>query len=220
MTSVSKENYLKLIYAHKQRSNKSVTTSVLAHDLEVSNAATSEMAKKLYSSGLVTYKKYKGLELTQEGKKIALDVVRRHRLWELFLMKVLKLSWAEVHDEAERLEHISSEKLIDRIDEYLEYPVLDPHGEPIPNKEGIMPDVPKSIKLSEGKIGTIYELIKVDDTVSDLVMYLNKVGIELNKKILIVEKFPFDNSVVIKFERKKLSLSDKVAQHLFIIKTN
>lgn len=135
-------------------------------------------------------------------------------------MKVLKLSWAEVHDEAERLEHISSEKLIDRIDEYLEYPVLDPHGEPIPNKEGIMPDVPKSIKLSEGKIGTIYELIKVDDTVSDLVMYLNKVGIELNKKILIVEKFPFDNSVVIKFERKKLSLSDKVAQHLFIIKTN
>ncbi|GBD91374.1 iron-dependent repressor IdeR [bacterium BMS3Abin04] len=220
MTSVSKENYLKLIYAHKQRSNESVTTSILAQDLEVSNAATSEMAKKLYSSGLVTYRKYKGLELTQKGTKIALDVVRRHRLWELFLMKVLGLSWAEVHDEAERLEHISSEKLIDKIDEYLEYPILDPHGEPIPNKDGVMPEVPKSIKLSEGKIGTRYELTKVDDRGSDLVMYLNQVGMGLNKRIYIVEKYSFDNSVVIKFDGKELSLSEKVAQHLFIIKTN
>jgi len=220
MTSISKENYLKLIFAHNEKNNQFVTTSVLAHELEISNAATSEMAKKLNNSGFVTYQKYKGIELTKKGKKIALDVVRRHRLWELFLMKVLGLSWAEVHDEAERLEHISSEKLIDRIDAFLEFPVLDPHGEPIPTKNGKMPKIPKSIKLSEGQVGNRYKITKVEDAGNNLISYLSRIGIELNQTLDIIEKLSFDNSVIVKYEGNELSLSEKVANHLFIINVN
>lgn len=135
MSTISKENYLKVIFNQNELVNDFVTTSQMAQELDVSNAAISDMAKKLSSEGLITYEKYKGMELTSKGEKMALKVIRRHRLWELFLMKILGLNWSEIHDEAENLEHHSSDFLIDKIDEYLGYPEFDPHGHPIPKKE-------------------------------------------------------------------------------------
>ncbi len=216
MPSVSKENYLKTIFIGNQSGGKPITTTDLATKLEISNAATSEMAKKLADSGLIKYEKYKGVRLTKKGEKIAVDVIRRHRLWELFLLKVLRLNWAEVHDEAEKLEHISSEKLIDKIDEFLNYPKFDPHGEPIPNKKGELPLLPKSIKLSRAKIGKEYRIIKVDDSNNDLMIYLTKIGLRLHEKIRITERLSFDDSVIIKIKTKEINLSKKVAECIYV----
>ncbi len=216
MPSISKENYLKAIFIGNRADKKPLTTTEIASRLEISNAATSEMARKLADSGLIKYEKYKGLRLTKKGERIAVNVIRRHRLWELFLLKVLKLNWAEVHDEAEKLEHISSEKLIDKIDEFLNYPKFDPHGEPIPDKNGELPDLPKTIKLSETEIGKEYFVIKVDDSSNELMNYLTKIGLKLYEKIKVADKLKFDNSVIIMLKSKQINLSKKVAESIFV----
>ncbi|MEN8194662.1 MAG: metal-dependent transcriptional regulator, partial [Bacteroidota bacterium] len=139
MPSISKENYLKAVYQLCQNSANSVSTLALAQKLNITNAATSDMAKGLLKQGFVNYKKYKGVSLTSKGKEIAVGILRRHRLWELFLMQSLELGWEEVHNEAENLEHQTSDFLIDKIDDYLGNPQFDPHGEPIPQKNGSIP---------------------------------------------------------------------------------
>ncbi len=219
MPSISKENYLKTIFIRNQSDKKPVSTTEIASRLEISNAATSEMAKKLAESGLIKYEKYKGLQLTKKGEKIAIDVVRRHRLWELFLVKVLKLNWAEVHDEAEKLEHISSEKLIDKIDEFLNYPDFDPHGEPIPRKNGKLPVIPETKKLSEAEVGKKYQIAKVDDSSNELMNYLMKIGVKLNATVKVLEKLNFDNSLVIELNGRQINLSEKVTESIFVIKS-
>ncbi len=216
MASVSKENYLKIIFYLKQHDVKPVSTSEIANELEISNAATSEMAKKLSESGLISYKKYKGIDLTPKGKKVALGVIRKHRLWELFLANVLGLSWAEVHDEAEKLEHISSEKLIDKIDEFLGFPEFDPHGDPIPKKNGKLPKLTGLVKLSEGKVGGIYNVIKVNDLDNELMNYLTRIGVKLYKQIEIVEKLIFDKSIIVKIDNHNINLSEKIANSIYI----
>ncbi len=219
MPSISKENYLKTIFIRNQSEKKPVSTTEIASRLEISNAATSEMAKKLAESGLIKYEKYKGLQLTKKGEKIAIDVIRRHRLWELFLVKVLNLNWAEVHDEAEKLEHISSEKLIDKIDEFLNYPDFDPHGEPIPRKNGKLPVIPETKKLSEAEIGKKYQIAKVDDSSNELMNYLMKIGVKLNETVQVLEKLSFDNSLVIELNGQRINLSEKVTESIFVIKS-
>lgn len=219
MPSVSKENYLKTIFIRNQAEKKPVSTTEIAARLEISNAATSEMAKKLAESGLIKYEKYKGLRLTKKGEKIAIDVVRRHRLWELFLVKVLNLNWAEVHDEAEKLEHISSEKLIDKIDEFLNYPEFDPHGEPIPRKNGKLPVLPETINLSDAEIGESYQIAKVDDSSNELMNYLMKIGVKLNETVKIIEKLNFDNSIIIEIKGSTVNLSEKVTKSIYVIKS-
>ncbi|MBL1212352.1 MAG: metal-dependent transcriptional regulator [Ignavibacteriae bacterium] len=216
MSTISKENYLKTLYTKDKIENVVVTTSQIAESLNVSNAATSEMAKKLSNQGLVNYKKYKGIELTNRGEKIALNVLRRHRLWELFLMEVLNLTWDEVHDEAELLEHQTSENLIDKIDEYLNFPEFDPHGSPIPNKKGKLPLMPKLKPLLSGEEGATYKVARVSDKNSELIKYFTKIGLTLNKKIKIIEKLTFDNSIVIELNNSSISLSEKTAQSVFL----
>jgi DtxR family Mn-dependent transcriptional regulator len=216
MSTISKENYLKTLYTKDKIENVVVTTSQIAESLNVSNAATSEMAKKLSNQGLVNYKKYKGIELTNRGEKIALNVLRRHRLWELFLMEVLNLTWDEVHDEAELLEHQTSENLIDKIDEYLNFPEFDPHGSPIPNKKGKLPLMPKLKPLLSGEEGATYSVARVSDKNSELIKYFTKIGLTLNKKIKIIEKLTFDNSIVIELNNSSISLSEKTAQSVFL----
>ncbi len=219
MPSISKENYLKTVFIRNQSEKKPVSTTEIASRLEISNAATSEMARKLAESGLIKYEKYKGLQLTKKGEKIAIDVIRRHRLWELFLVKVLNLNWAEVHDEAEKLEHISSEKLIDKIDEFLNYPDFDPHGEPIPRKNGKLPVIPETKKLSEAEIGKKYQIAKVDDSSNELMNYLMKIGVKLNETVQVLEKLSFDNSLVIELNGQRINLSEKVTESIFVIKS-
>lgn len=220
MPTISKENYLKAVYSRISESGSGATTSVLAEKLEISNAAISDMARKLSDQGLVTYAKYKGMELTSKGEKVALEVIRRHRLWELFLIQVLGLSWSEVHDEAENLEHHTSNFLIDKIDEFLGKPKFDPHGDPIPQKNGSIPKAPEVIELGKAEIGRKYKVGRVSDKNNELISYLTKIGIELAKEIEIVDKLGFDNSVIVKIDSNHHSLSELVAANVFLERLN
>lgn len=216
MSTVSKENYLKAIFNYNVNIGESATTKKIAEELSVSNAAITDMAKKLSEEGLISYEKYKGMELTSEGEKIALKVVRRHRLWELFLVKVLGLNWNEVHNEAEKLEHQTSEFLIDRIDEFLGYPEFDPHGHPIPSKNGTLPKTPKIIPLYEAEKGLTYEFVRVNDRDSELINYLMKVGLLLNTEMFIEDKLKFDESTMVTYNGKTISLSKKIAESIYV----
>lgn len=216
MPTISKENYLKSIFNNSKASGSNATASKLASDLSVSTAAITDMAKRLSEEGLIKYEKYKGLELTNSGERAALKIIRRHRLWELFLMEVLEMNWSEVHNEAEKLEHHTSEFLIDRIDTYLNYPEFDPHGHPIPRKDGTIPKTPNVIPLSKGENGMFYEFVRVNDKESELIDYLVKVGLKLNSKFEIIDRLIFDDSITIKFNNKILSMSKKLTESIFV----
>jgi DtxR family Mn-dependent transcriptional regulator len=216
MSTISKENYLKTIFNNSIDSGSNATATKLANDLSVSTAAITDMAKRLCEDGLVTYEKYKGMELTSSGEKAALKIIRRHRLWELFLKEVLEMSWSEVHDEAEKLEHHTSEFLIDKIDKYLNYPDFDPHGHPIPRKNGTIPKTPNVIPLSKCEKGILCEFVRVNDRDNELIDYLAKVGLELNSKFEVVDKLAFDQSISIRFNNKILSMSKKITESIFI----
>ena len=216
MPTVSKENYLKTIYSHISDSAGIVGTAKIAQELGVSNAAITDMAKKLSKEGLITYEKYKGISLTNEGEKIAVKVIRRHRLWELFLTRVLNLAWSELHDQAEKLEHHTSDFLIDKIDEYLGFPELDPHGHPIPRKNGSMPKSQKLKSLSETEKGMKYKLVMVNDKDHKLIDYLSQIGLLLNTEFDVVDKLEFDHSVSIRISNILFSLSDKISQNIYV----
>jgi DtxR family Mn-dependent transcriptional regulator len=217
MPTISKENYLKTIYLlSAELDGKPVTTNKLAEELNVSSAAISEMVKKLSYTGMVNYEKYKGIKTTPKGAKTALNVIRRHRLWELFLIDVLNLSWHEVHSEAELLEHYTSEYLINQIDEYLNFPTVDPHGQPIPDKHGIMRDEPMDFLMSECEIGKVYRISRVNDGNNELIKYLSKLEIKLNMLIKIEEKLSFDGSVIISADGNSHSLSEKLISNIYV----
>ncbi len=215
-TTISKENYLKTVYAQTSRGELTVTTSKIAKKLSITNAATSEMARKLADESLLSYTKYKGVNLTEVGKEIALKVIRRHRLWETFLENVLNMSWSEVHCEAENLEHSSSDLLMDKIDEFLGFPKFDPHGSPIPGKNGEMPEVPDYLPLKEVATGSKYVVTKVSDKNSELIEYFTEIGLLLNKKITLIKRFSFDNSVQIKIDNSFHTLSEKISENIFV----
>jgi DtxR family Mn-dependent transcriptional regulator len=216
MPTISKEDYLKAIYNEVTVSSKTVSTAQLAGKLSVSNSATCDMAKKLADQGLIVYAKYKGIDLTSKGKKIALDIIRRHRLWELFLMKVLDLSWSEVHDEAEKLEHQTSNYLINKIDDFLDHPDFDPHGDPIPKRNGELPDLPKFISLKDCEVGKKYKIIRVNDENNEIIEYFTKLGLLLHKEITVIEKLSFDNTIFIQDDDTNHTLSEKVADKLSV----
>jgi DtxR family Mn-dependent transcriptional regulator len=218
MSTISQEDYLKAVYVFKETKEDAVTTTELARKLEVSNAAISDMSKKLDGLGLINYSRYKGMELTPDGEKTALKVIRRHRLWELFLVEALGLSWTEVHDEAELLEHKTSDFLIDKIDEYLNFPGFDPHGYPIPDKNGNMPVEPESIPLSVCETGKYYRIAKVNDDIRELIHFFEKIGLTLKKKIKVVERLAFDNSITILVDSVNHTISEKIAENIFLTK--
>ena len=217
MATISKENYLKAIYGLAKTNGNIVTASILAKELSVTNAAVTEMANKLSKQGLIEYRKYKGIKILAKGKKIAVGVLRKHRLWELFLIDTLGLNWSEVHDEAEKLEHSTTDFLIDKIDEYLKYPKSDPHGSPIPNKDGVYRSEIENIAMTDCKIGKQYKVVKVNDKNPQLTAYLSKINISLNKEIGISEKLEFDGSIIIEVDGEKYSLSEKLVSNIFLI---
>ncbi|SDS37899.1 iron (metal) dependent repressor, DtxR family [Polaribacter sp. KT25b] len=217
MFSQSEENYLKAIYHLSLISNKGISTNSIAKKLETKASSVTDMIKKLSDKEVVVYKKYQGVALTDFGRKEAASIVRKHRLWEVFLVENLNFSWDEVHDVAEQLEHIKSPKLVKQLDAFLGFPTHDPHGDPIPDEEGNLKIVKKSLlsTLLKNEAGVC---VGVNDSSSDFLQFLDKKGITLGKQITVLEKEDFDDSLSIMIEDKKLSISHKIANNLYIQK--
>lgn len=216
MLTQSEENYLKSIYNLSIESNKSISTNAIAEKLNTKAASVTDMIQKLANKGFASYYKYKGVRLTQEGDKEALKVVRKHRLWEVFLVKELNFNWDEVHEIAEQLEHIKSPELINRLDEFLGSPKFDPHGDPIPDSNGIMSSMP-TVTLNKLKPGDNCTLICAKDSSSDLLLFLDKVNISLGAKIEVIDYFEFDGSYSVKVDNQStVTLSSKVAENIYI----
>lgn len=215
MFSDSEENYIKTIF-HLERSLKDgVSTNAIADQMQTKASSVTDMLKKLSEKQLVNYIKYQGVTLTEKGKKTAATIIRKHRIWEVFLVEKLDFNWDEVHDVAEQLEHIDSEKLIDQLDKLLNYPKFDPHGDPIPNKDGNFPLRDKQL-LSNLKVGDIGVCVGVKDTSSDFLKYLDKHNIALGKQIEVLEKEEFDKSQKIKIDNQILHVSQQIASNLFL----
>lgn len=217
MFSQSEENYLKAIYHLSLISNKGITTNAIAKKLETKASSVTDMVQKLSEKELIIYKKYQGVTLTEFGKKTAANIVRKHRLWEVFLVEKLNFSWDEVHDVAEQLEHIKSQKLIQELDSFLGFPTHDPHGDPIPDDKGNLKTIEKSLLSSLGKNESGF-FVGVIDSSSEFLQFLDKKGITLGKEITVLEKEDFDDSVFILIDDKKLSISQKIATNLFVKK--
>ncbi|MFN8295478.1 MAG: metal-dependent transcriptional regulator [Chitinophagales bacterium] len=218
MTTLSavEENYLKYIYQLGETQDGLVKTNDLAYKLDHSAASVTDMLKKLSDKRLVAYKKYYGVSLTKSGLQIAVHVLRKHRLWETFLVKNLKFTWDKIHDIAEQLEHIQSDELIDKMDEYLGYPKFDPHGDPIPDRQGNI-SVPNVICLADAKMKKQYILSNVNDDSAAFLKYLNKIQLQLNDKIKITDKEEFDETIqLIINDKKQLTISKDAAQNMFV----
>jgi DtxR family Mn-dependent transcriptional regulator len=217
MFTLSEENYLKAIYHLESDSKNGISTNAIAKSLKTKASSVTDMVKKLSEKEVVLYVKYQGVTLTAFGKKTAANIVRKHRLWEVFLVEKLNFSWDEVHEVAEQLEHIKSAKLINQLDALLGFPTHDPHGDPIPDKEGNLKTVEKSLlaTLSKNESGIC---IGVDDSSSEFLQFLDKKGITLGKKITILDKEDFDDSLYIEIDGEKLSISKKIANNLYIKK--
>ena len=211
----SEENYLKTIYHLTTVSDAEVNTNAIAEMMETKASSVTDMLKKLAEKDLVNYIKYQGVSLTEKGKMTAKMIVRKHRLWEVFLVEKLNFSWDEVHDIAEQLEHIKSEKLINKLDDFLGNPTEDPHGDPIPNAKGQIVSIEKQLlsELSENQTGIC---VGVKDSSSEFLKYLDKQGIALGSRIEIIEKETFDLSIIIKVDSKELTISNKIAGNLFV----
>ena len=215
MKNISKEDYLSVIYKSSD-SNGQIKPNHIAEKLSISNAAVTDMLRKLSKDGYVDYKRYKGVKLTKSGEDYARNMVRRHRIWEVFLHQVVGLPWDKVHSEAENLEHSSSDELIDRLEEMLDFPEFDPHGDPIPDKYGKMPKRELGIPLSKVLPGNSVKVNRVHDFDSSFLQYISKIGIELNKEIIVLESLEFDHSLLIKIDKKETNISNKVAANIFV----
>jgi DtxR family Mn-dependent transcriptional regulator len=211
----SEENYLKTIYHLTIVSDSEVSTNAIAEMMETKASSVTDMLKKLADKDLVNYIKYQGVSLTSKGKLTAKMIVRKHRLWEVFLVEKLNFPWGEVHDIAEQLEHIKSEKLINKLDDFLGNPTEDPHGDPIPNAKGQIIAIEKQLlsELTENQTGIC---VGVKDSSSEFLKYLDKQEIALGSRIEIIEKETFDSSLKIKLDSKELTISNKIAVNLFV----
>jgi DtxR family transcriptional regulator, Mn-dependent transcriptional regulator len=217
MSTISEENYIKAIFKLSQEMKNEVTTSEIAESLATKASSVTDMVQKLAEKNLVNYIKYQGVTLSEEGKKQAIKIIRKHRLWELFLYQTLGFKWDEIHEIAEQLEHIKSETLIERLDKFLNYPHNDPHGDPIPDKRGNFPEN-KSIPLSQFKKDCKGIVVGVNDKSSVFLSYLDKVGIQLGSEIEIMECYEFDHSIDIKLnELKIIHLSNQAVQNILMI---
>lgn len=215
-TSFTEENYLKAIYHLSADESKQVNTNQIATVLNTKAASVTDMLKKLSNKNLINYARYQGVDLTAEGRIIALKIIRKHRLWEYFLVEKLAFGWDEVHDLAEQLEHIQSPELINRLDKFLEFPKYDPHGDPIPDQTGIINCVEmKSIDtLNAGDAGIISG---IKEHSSSFLKYLEKMNLKIGKKITVDEILPYDETVIIRTENsEKINISKAAAKHILI----
>lgn len=213
--SFTEENYLKAIYHLSDGGQKSVATNELAEAMQTKAASVTDMIKKLSSKEFILYERYYGVKITAKGKSRALQVIRKHRLWETFLVEKLAFSWDEVHEVAEQLEHINSERLINKLDEYLGFPKMDPHGDPIPDQHGkfkSQPQIPLD-QIEPGKGGVI-SCVKDNDP--ELLKYLDKIGARPGKKLKVLSVERYDKSIELLIEKKKVTVSKDVSKNILL----
>lgn len=217
MATHAEENYLKAIFKLSGRHNHPVSTNAIADELQTKASSVTDMMKKLSDKKLIHYKKYQGVTLTRKGKVLATKVVRKHRLWEVFLVDKLNFKWDEIHELAEQLEHIESERLIDKLDQYLGYPKYDPHGDPIPDKDGNI-DHHKDETLSDLVVGDEGVIVGVKEHSADFLQYLDGVKLILGTRVAVKKRYDYDHSLVIDLGGEELMVSDQVSQKLFVKK--
>jgi DtxR family Mn-dependent transcriptional regulator len=218
MLSFTEENYIKALFqlTLENGSKKEAGTNELAQHLNLKPATVNDMLKKLKEKKLIHYERYGKSSLTKEGKKIAVDIVRKHRLWETFLFEKLGFSWDEVHEVAEQLEHIQSKKLIDKLDQYLNYPAIDPHGDSIPNAKGEILTLSKKTLLEE-EVGHQCKVVGVKDNSPTFLQYADRIGISLNQLVKVKAKQAYDDLIEIEVNGKKSSISPKFAENIIIV---
>lgn len=214
MNTKSEEDYLKCLY-HLQQGKKSVSTNEIANYLSMKPSSVSDMLKKLAEKKCVNYLKYKGSFLTKKGELIALSIIRKHRLWETFLVNKLGFSWSKVHNIAEQLEHVNSEELIDKLDHFLAYPQIDPHGDPIPQKNGTIAKLNQKL-LSELKHGEEGVITGIKKGTPSLLNFLDQKNIKLGDQIQLISILEFDQSAEVIIHKKTINLSEKICSNLLI----
>ena len=216
MYTLSEENYLKAIYRLSQDKDEKITPKAISDALGNNPASVVDMIRKLVDKELIDYDKKKGVHLTVQGQKNAVLIVRRHRLWEVFLLEKLGYKWDEIHDIAEELEHIKDTSLADRLDEFLEFPEYDPHGDPIPKANGKVPRS-YSLTLANLKEGTNCRVAAVRDTSSAFLQYLLKLEIGIGTNIRLIEKIPFDGALMISISGKdQTTVSQKFGESILV----
>lgn len=214
----TEENYLKAIYGIQTgKAMPEVSVNEIAERMQTKPATVTDMLRKLSDKELIHYEKYKKIQLSDTGETEALSILRKHRLWESFLYKKLNFSWDEVHEVAEQLEHIRSQKLVDRLDEFLGFPQYDPHGDPIPQANGHLPDS-GALPLYEAVEGKAYKIVAVKDTSTAFLQQLKRFDLQIGTQIKISERMPYDNSVVITVGKgQTIQLSEKITQNLLVV---
>ncbi|WP_159022244.1 metal-dependent transcriptional regulator [Formosa sp. L2A11] len=215
MVTLSEENYLKAIYHLGKQGSVAVSTNAIAEKIKSKASSVTDMVKKLADKNLANYVKYQGVTLTEKGRLIAALVIRKHRLWEVFLVEKLNFTWDEVHDVAEQLEHIKSLKLVDELDAFLGCPTHDPHGDPIPDKDGNYSPI-KSVNILEIKKGEQGVLVLVKNSSDSFLKYLNKNNLALGDAIKVIDFEPFDKSLTIETSDRKMIISNEVAKNLYL----
>ena len=214
MNTLAEENYLKSIY-HLSLNAGNVSTNQIAASLNTKPASVSDMIKKLADKELVNYAKYQGVNLTPAGEKIAVSIIRKHRLWEYFLVEKLNFKWDEVHEMAEEMEHISSKELIDRLDKFMDYPRHDPHGDPIPDSNGNFKKY-QLVAVATVKVDTKGIISGVRDHSATFLQYLEKQNLTIGKKILVTETVDYDQSMILKTDHGTIHISKEVANNLLV----
>jgi DtxR family transcriptional regulator, Mn-dependent transcriptional regulator len=214
MRTINTEDYVKAIYKLTLDGGR-VTTSALAAELHLADASITDMIKRLSDKGLINYERYRGVTLLPRGKKMALGIVRRHRLWEMYLVTYLGYSWDKVHEEAERLEHVTSDELEERLDSVLGRPTVDPHGDPIPTVKGEL-NSPEYTSLDEFAVGDVVTVQRVSDHDSAMLLHASKLGVVLHKRLTVKEKRDFDGSMVVKVGTRQQFISREMAESIFV----
>lgn len=216
MLSVAEENYIKCIFKKSERTKDAISTNAIADAMQTKAASVTDMLKRLSEKELIHYKKYKGVRLSPDGIAIAKQLLRKHRLWEVFLVEKLDFAWDEVHEIAEELEHISSDSLTEKLDKFLGYPKYDPHGDPIPDHEGNLTYRSK-VTLKDLKEGDTGHVVGVRDSSAPFLQYLDQVQITLGSNLTVKNRFAFDGSIQVALGKtRELVLSEQVAKNLYV----
>jgi DtxR family transcriptional regulator, Mn-dependent transcriptional regulator len=216
MNSFTEENYLKAIYHLTSAEDLPVTTNNIAELTNTKAASVTDMLKKLADKALINYIRYQGVTLTEKGRGTAVNIVRKHRIWEVFLVDKLGFKWDEVHELAEELEHINSNQLIDRLDDFLGNPKVDPHGDLIPDKEGRFPKT-ELVKLSELNRDQTGTISGVSEHSPAFLQYLEKTGLTLGKKVKVLDSMEYDGSMCLMVNDREITVSNKVANNILIV---
>jgi DtxR family transcriptional regulator, Mn-dependent transcriptional regulator len=213
--SLAEENYIKAIF-HLSENQEEASTNAISEILRTKPASVSDMLRKLSEKDLVIYEKYKGVSLTLEGRRIALQIVRKHRLWEFFLVEKLKFHWDEVHEVAEQLEHIKSPLLTQRLDEFLGFPKHDPHGDPIPDENGELPHDSLHL-LTNLSVGSRCIVKAVKDTRAPFLQYLDKIGVHIGTELRVLDKIDYDGSLEVSVDQnRKVLMSKDVSKNILV----